>query len=200
MCGRFDIIEKPVKAFMDANFHLNFEVQTNHDVRPTQSVATLCQSNHQYQQLNAAWGIKPNWARKLLINAQSETVATKKTFARSFAQSRCLVPCTGWYEWCSNPAVKESHSTKTRYYFHKADDSPLLMAGILFQDVKESEQWQLVTLTTKPIEIASPYHHRMPLLVNEMEVDYWFNAKVEELQPLLENHQELPLVIEKSPY
>jgi len=205
MCGRFDIIEKLVKAFVDSQFNINFDINSNHDVRPTQTVATLAQQDGAVVQIAADWGIKPHWANKLLINAQSETVASKKTFAKAFATKRCLVPCSGWFEWSSFSSEEDAFhlsdevtsKQKTKYYFHATDKKPLLMAGILFQ--KEDDH-QLVTLTTQPLEVAKPYHHRMPLLISAPESDFWFHASNEEIQPLLSNSQVLSLVIEKSPY
>jgi len=122
--------------------------------------------------LNVQWGIKPNWARKLLINAQSETVAQKKTFKRAFKERRCLIPCSGWYEW-----------KKQKYLFTDPTESPLLMAGMVF----ESEGFpQLVTLTTKPNKKCAEIHQRMPVLIKPEDVNYWFNSMPEELTPIMQ--------------
>ena len=50
------------------------------------------------------WGLVPFWAKdpsigSRLINARSETVASKPAFRRAFTRRRCLLPADGYYEW-----------------------------------------------------------------------------------------------------
>lgn len=58
----------------------------------------------------------------------SQTVAEKMTFKQAFSLHRCLIPCSGWYEWRAEMGAK-----KTKYLFTQADKTPLLMAGICFE-------------------------------------------------------------------
>jgi putative SOS response-associated peptidase YedK len=78
-------------------------------------------------QQDASWGIQPAWSKKMLINDHAETVASKKTFAYSFEQNRCLVPCYGWFEW-----RVEGRAKKQKHLFSHEDNEPLYMAGILY--------------------------------------------------------------------
>ncbi|WP_197463379.1 SOS response-associated peptidase family protein, partial [Alcanivorax sp. HI0007] len=75
----------------------------------------------------------------------------------AFAESRCLVPCSGWYEWRD-----EGGPRKEKYHFAAADGNPLLMGGILFPG---EEGPKLVTLTITPNQACAEYHHRMPQFV-----------------------------------
>ncbi|NLQ22346.1 SOS response-associated peptidase [Shewanella sp. S-1] len=74
-----------------------FKPQTNLDLRPTERVSVITTDERRLYQQDCSWGIKPNWSKSLLINAQAETVREKKTFANAFAHHRCVVPCSGWY-------------------------------------------------------------------------------------------------------
>ena len=38
-------------------------------------------------------------AGPLIINARSETIVTKATFAQSIRTRRCIIPMSGYYEW-----------------------------------------------------------------------------------------------------
>ncbi len=177
MCGRLNVTDDPVVQWICDHLGIPFMAKTNTDLRPTQKVATVVYSGS-LQQLNTTWGIKPSWSKKLLINAQGETVATKKTFKTAFTTNRCLVPCTGWYEWHNAGGLK-----KQKYSFTHADGFPFLMAGI-FYDYDQGAQ--LVTLTTHPNNRCAQIHDRMPLLILPENIDCWFNSTAEQVRPLLE--------------
>jgi len=179
MCGRFNVTSKLVPMVSDV-FGIPFKVISNTNFSPSQIASTITAAEQGYQQINASWGIKPNWSKKLIINAQSETVAIKPTFKQSFQHQRCLVPCNGWFEW------RTEAGKKVKYYFEHADKKPLYMAGILFKgDLSE-----LVTLTTKPNKTCAEYHKRMPVLIEPENIEYWFNADVNKLEPLFNNVNE----------
>jgi putative SOS response-associated peptidase YedK len=176
MCGRFSIVNK-IAPMVSHLFNTPFDVMTNKNFSPSQSAATITTAETGYQQINAAWGIKPNWSKKLIINAQAETALTKPTFQHAFQHQRCLVPCNGWFEW------RTEAGEKIKYFFEHADKIPLFMAGILFKH----EITELVTLTTAPNEKCSEYHKRMPVLILPEDTDNWFNSNLGEVEPLLQH-------------
>jgi putative SOS response-associated peptidase YedK len=67
MCGRFSLDSRANKIVSNL-FNMRFEAETNSDLPPTQNVSTIIKLNT-YQQMDAQWGIKPNWSKKLIINA-----------------------------------------------------------------------------------------------------------------------------------
>jgi len=176
MCGRFSV-DKALTPIVSELFNTHYSVETNTNLCPSQSVATIINSGSNYQQLNALWGIKPNWSKKLIINAQAETVANKPTFRQAFQSQRCLVPCNGWFEW------RTEEGKKVKYLFEHANKMPLYMAGILFQ----REHTELVTLTTKPNNKCGQYHKRMPVLILPEDKEDWFNLPVPKIEPLLKH-------------
>jgi len=178
MCGRFTVNKEHVVDWVMENMDVPFSCVSNDDLRPTQKVATLAHLNDSITQLDTSWGIKPAWSKRLIINAQGETALNKKTFSESFRSKRCLVPCSGWYEWRD-----EGGRRKQKYLFSSSDQSPLLMAGIWFDT---GEIPELVTLTTHPNEKCSAIHNRMPVIIKKQDVDYWFNSSAEMLKPLIE--------------
>ncbi|MDG3089116.1 SOS response-associated peptidase family protein [Vibrio hannami] len=135
----------------------------NPDLRPSEIVSTIGVVDGGVRQLNLQWGIKPEWAKRLIINAQAETVSVKPTFRAAFEQNRVIVPCAGWYEW------KTVGSRKEKFLFEKQDQKPLYIAGIAIGS-------QLVILTTKPNKQYAEYHHRMPLLVPQEAIFTWING------------------------
>ncbi|MFV7785074.1 SOS response-associated peptidase [Shewanella marisflavi] len=186
MCGRLNVISDPLCDWVSGQLGIKFHCESNSDLRPSQKVATIAYQDQGLQQVDASWGIKPDWAKRLLINAQAETVRQKRTFAQAFASHRVLVPCSGWYEW------QQAGGTKQKYLFKGRDEQPLLMAGILYSQFDGSHA--LVTLTTKPIASCAPYHHRMPLLVEPQALGYWFDTSGDMLEALLHS-PEIPLQV-----
>jgi putative SOS response-associated peptidase YedK len=175
MCGRMNVSDNlMIKALFDS-LGIVFKPLPNEDLRPSQVVATITSIDNRLQQHNTTWGIKPAWSKKLLINAQSETVATKQTFKNAFAMRRCLVPCDGWYEWRD-----EGDKRKKKYLFSHASGEPFYMAGIWHEPDN-----QLVTLTTRPNDKCAEFHHRMPVLIEPTNFDYWFNSSPNELASLM---------------
>ncbi|MCP5170340.1 MAG: SOS response-associated peptidase [Hahellaceae bacterium] len=180
MCGRLNVIDAPLSQIVSDMLGIQFSTQSHTDLRPTEQVATIAQCNGVLQQLDTTWGIRPDWANRIIINAQAETVASKRTFAQAFAQHRCLVPCSGWYEW-----KNEGRAHKTRVLFQATQPTPFFMAGIWYPAVTPGQLPALVTLTTQPNNLCGQYHNRMPLLILPEHIAYWYNSQPHELQPLL---------------
>ena len=60
------------------------------------------------------WGLIPSWAADpkigyKLINARSETAATKPSFRAAFKRRRCLIPADGFYEWKGTGKKKQPY-------------------------------------------------------------------------------------------
>ena len=187
MCGRFSV-DKAITPIVSEQFNTYFDVETNNNLSPSQSVATIVNGESNYHQVNALWGIKPHWSKKLIINAQAETVASKPTFKQAFQSHRCLVPCNGWFEW------RTEEGKKVKYLFEHANKMPLYMAGILFQH----EHTELVTLTTQPNAKCGEYHKRMPALVLAKDKDYWFHSPSHTLEPLLQHVEDRVIHVKRA--
>lgn len=195
MCGRMNVVHDSLCPIISDFFGFNFSTPTNNNLSPSQTVATIVATTLKnngdysgYQQLDTSWGIQPSWSKKLLINAQGETVSEKTTFRQAFKTHRCLVPCSGWYEW------RTENGKKQKYHFSLENGDPLLMAGIWYQE----ESPKLVTLTTTPNEKCAQYHKRMPVFILPEHTQYWFQSPVEQLAVLLKPISEEHVNIERA--
>lgn len=176
MCGRLNIIDDPLSHMINNLLGIEFSTQTNLDVRPSETVDVIVGQYGELLSQPLKWGIQPEWAKRMIINAQSETVATKPTFSAAFSHHRVIVPCSGWYEW------QGAKGSKKKYLFSNPDNSPIWMAGIALE-----QSSKLVTLTTKPNPQCSKYHHRMPLLLDNQELADWLFADTTVAKKLLTN-------------
>ena len=213
MCGRFNIIDDPLTKLVGELLGIEFSTQSNSNVCPSEQISTIALSNNSTSrdvnnntvdivaQVNATWGIKPDWAKKLLINAQAETVASKKTFRDAYNSARCVIPMSGWYEWKSNEMGK-----KQKFLFDKGaeplymagillekpkqDDNPDLLSGLIDIPTPESCDYHLVTITTKANKQCNAIHHRMPLFIPAERIKSWIIGTVLDSNKLLVNQAE----------
>ncbi|WP_117234758.1 SOS response-associated peptidase [Vibrio maerlii] len=176
MCGRLNVLDDPFSQIVSGALGLTFKAKPNEDLIPTDALSVVAVKDQQLHQLELNWGIKPNWANRVIINAQAESVASKPTFRDAFVQSRVALPCSGWYEW------SDLDGEKLKYLFKQPDDSPFYMGAVGF-----SGSNQMVTLTTQPTPQYLPYHHRMPFLIPSFAVRDWLFASPDEAKAMLQN-------------
>jgi putative SOS response-associated peptidase YedK len=123
------------------------------------------------------WGLVPTWSKDRdvgvkMINARSETAATKPSYRDSMARRRCILPADGWFEW------KRDSGAKQPYYLTGGRES-LAMAGLwsAWRDPNgEADAPWLVTcavLTTDAFGPMAEVHERMPLLLPRSSFSQW---------------------------
>jgi len=114
------------------------------------------------------WGFLNFSGDGLIINARSESVTEKLTFKESFAERRCVIPSTGFYEWKPNPIGR-----KTRCKFNLPTMAEVYMAGIWkIQDNKP----RFVLLTADANESVIEIHDRMPIIIERPLLKEWLNS------------------------
>ena len=62
-----NIIDDPLCRLVSEQLSIPFSVPTNTDLSPGQLVATIISDKSGYQQQDSVWGIKPDWAKRLII-------------------------------------------------------------------------------------------------------------------------------------
>ena len=156
------------------------------NVAPSQTALTIRQTGLHAEPLLAKWGLPPaSSKRSFLINARMETVAEKPTFRDAFAQTRCLIPATGWYEWSA---------PKQPWHIQFRDGGPMAMAGLLFlpapaksgrRDNDESPAGMsstpagpchFVIVTSAAAGDLEKIHHRQPLILPQTAWQDWLTG------------------------
>jgi putative SOS response-associated peptidase YedK len=194
VCGRY-VVKSP-SAKLKVKFHLDevplFEPRYN--VAPTQLVPAVRQEDGKRRLAMLRWGLIPSWAKDAkigyrLINARSDTVATKPSFRSAFKRRRCLVAADGFYEWKRDGKVKQP------FFIHRRDEEPFAFAGLWEgwenpEDGKEVQSCSLIT--TEANELMAPIHDRMPVILAESAYDRWLDAgePVSDLQSLLKPYRQ----------
>ena len=109
---------------------------------------------------------------QLNINARAETVAEKWSFRDAFAQRRCLIPATGYYEWTRSQAgTREPWLIRPR-----GEVTTMAMAGIWQpRETGEQVQAEFAVLTVAANPAVAALHHRMPMVLAEHHFSTWLN-------------------------
>ncbi len=194
MCGRFVSSSGPDEL---ANYFSaeppKEALEASYNVAPTNEVYAVRADDGHRAIATLRWGLVPFWAKDLkigqkMINARSETVATKPSFRAAYKRRRCLIPADGFYEW----AKVEGAKRKQPYFIYRPDGEPLVVAGLWEswrpKDDEDGEEVISCTLLTCAAnDVMSPVHDRMPVLLPPGVWDQWLDPEtdVESLADLL---------------
>jgi putative SOS response-associated peptidase YedK len=189
MCGRFSLgvnVDRLVGEFGPGLAGLDHEPRYN--IAPGQDVLAVVRGPEGLRTGRLRWGLVPRWAPDpggggRMINARSETAATRPSFRDSFRSRRCWVLADGFYEWQRGPG-----SRKQPYFIRHPDGRPFAMAGLWDRWRRGDQEIVSCTiLTTEPSEVVAPLHDRMPVILTAGERERWLDPTVDpgSLQDLL---------------
>ena len=183
MCGRFTLIS-PGEVLAEF-FELvdTPTVSPRYNIAPTQAVGVVRRDrDRDIRRFDLMqWGLIPSWAKdptigNRMINARSETAATKPSFRSAVKYRRCLLPTDGFYEWKAISGQKR----KQPYYIRMVDRRPFAFAGLW-------EHWEgpdgaaidsCTILTTEPNEMMADIHDRMPVILDPKDFAQWLDPEV----------------------
>lgn len=172
MCGRFSLT-KPLDN-LAAFFELYEAAQRPNvaprwNIAPTQSSAVVRGDAGRRDIALLRWGFAgPNNAP--LINARSETVASKPTFRQAFAQRRCLIPADSFYEW----QAIEGQKTKQPWRIGMKDGALFAFAGLWQHEAAFGAECFTI-LTTAANDYLHPLHERMPVILKPEQFASWLD-------------------------
>ena len=165
-----------------------------YNIAPTQPVPVIRQNpTEPRRELSMMrWGLIPSWAKDSsisaqMINARSETAATKPAFRDPLTSRRCLVPANGFYEWLRTGKARQP------YCFEVNDGELFAFAGLWDRWKDPSGQWvkSCSILTTTPNAVTSAVHDRMPVILDPDSYNLWLDPgmnDVREVSALMKPH------------
>jgi putative SOS response-associated peptidase YedK len=154
-------------------------LEPRYNIAPTQTVPIVRAAMGAGRELvMVKWGLIPSWATdpsigNKMINARSETAATRPAFRSAMKQRRCLVVADGFYEW------QKTGGKKQPYYIRLAKDGPFAFAGLWERWDKGEEPLESCTiLTTSANECVAPVHDRMPVILDPNDYHQWLDPGI----------------------
>lgn len=131
------------------------------EVRPSQSAFVIKGREKELSSEIMDWGFPKYKGKGLIINARAESAKEKTIFRDSILHRRCVIPAKCYFEW---------DAAKEKVTFSRKQGEVLYMAGF-YQ--KYGNQDCFVILTTNANGSVRPVHDRMPLILDEDEVEKW---------------------------
>ena len=146
----------------------------------------------------STWGLIPSWveseerASQLWNNtviARGESMFEKPSFKESATKGRCVIPIDGFFEHF------HQNGKTFPYYIQRKDKKRMLLGGIKSSWINPNsgeEVDSFAMITTKANDLMSTIHNnpkiaepRMPLLLNEEDIETWFEGSKEEIMNLI---------------
>lgn len=192
MCGRYTLtvtLDELMVRYMIEETTVPFH-RPKYNVAPSQQVLTIINDGQSNRLGELKWGLIPPWADDpkigfQMLNARSETAASKPAFQTPLRRKRCLIPADGFYEWKATAHGKQPMRIvlKNRALFSMAG----LYETWLSPDGTKINSCTI--LTTTPNALVAPIHDRMPVILRPEAEQLWLNRAVTDtaaLTPLLQ--------------
>ncbi|MCF2554365.1 SOS response-associated peptidase [Faecalicatena contorta] len=163
MCGRYYVDEETAneikRIINDIDKKLN-GVKMG-EIKPAQNALVLTGKKTALSAEFMQWGFPRFDNKGLIINARAESVKEKRAFKESVMQRRCIIPAAHYFEW---------DRSRTKTTLSRCDSGIVYMAGI-YQYIQNVERFVILTTQANPSVIH--IHDRMPLILEEKEIERW---------------------------
>jgi putative SOS response-associated peptidase YedK len=192
MCGRFVVFSdlEQLQEHFPIDQALSV-ITPNYNVAPTQEILVLIRQEGLNVLEKLHWGLVPHWSKDIstgykMINARSETIATKPSFRDAFKKRRCLILADGFYEW------EGQKGNKQPVFITLPNEKPFAFAGLweTWRDKNnQDETYRSCTIITRDAsESLKDIHNRMPAILHPDTYDTWLdydNHDTKRLQEIL---------------
>ncbi|MES9940370.1 MAG: SOS response-associated peptidase [Candidatus Thiodiazotropha sp. 6PLUC2] len=186
MCGRFylDVMQEELEAYFDLQSSL-ISVTPRYNIAPAQEILAVVSLQQKREIKGFHWGLIPSWAKDekigyKCINARAETVDSKPAFRSAFKTRRCLIPCSGFFEWKSENRIKQP------YCFRPTTQPMFALAGLYehWQDASGRQIDSCTIIVGEANRDVAPIHDRMPIILAADDFENWLNPEIQTRQTL----------------
>jgi len=186
MCGRYRLSRRNqlVEEYFDSA-PWDDDWSPRYNIAPTQPVLVIRQNPKEpIRELSLMkWSLIPHWSKDGsgaagMINARSETAATKPAFRDPIRLRRCLIPADAFYEWRRTAVSKQPHC-------FEVNAGELFAFAGLWDGWKDPEGNWIRTcsiLTTTPNSVTATVHDRMPVILAPDSYDLWLDPGMTDAQ------------------
>jgi len=142
--------------------------QPSWNITPTTAQPTILADDRGRRLGLMHWGWRRPWATRPLINATVEKLTTSSTWRTAVERRRCLVPCTGWWEW--------THGAHGKVPVVHQPPGPGPWAFAALWD-RTDDDARFTIITTPAADDITAIHDRMPALLVGDECTTWIDPE-----------------------
>lgn len=190
MCGRFSLTATPEEVQELFGLLEIEDFPARYNIAPTQPILIVASGEKQVPGSNlperravlVKWGLLPSWVKDpkdfpLLINARSETAASKNSFRAAMRHRRALVPASGFYEW-----KREGKKKAQPYWVRPKGGGICAFAGLMetWTGPNGEEVDTGAILTTAANHLVAHIHDRMPVVIMPADFERWLDCRTQE--------------------
>ena len=205
MCGRFAWFNKPTEI-IDSFKTVDLNIEKNpiadipsYNIAPSQKIIVIkseSKTSLTFHQMK--WGLEPpkikygsneTFTDKLnLFNARADKISNSWPWQTLYENNRCLIPCSGYYEWTKSSMFSKS---STPFMTQMKDKKPFYLAGLFStqsEDFKKTDVGSCTIITTEANSLQSTIHKRMPVIIPVENASIWLKRETHnysEIQQLL---------------
>lgn len=164
MCGRYYVNDDMAVEMERIVQQIDKRILEEHfgkDIHPTDFAPIIIGSSAGLMLTSQRFGYPGVQDKGLIFNARAESVLQKKMFYHGIRSNRAVIPVTCFYEWNKN---------KEKVTFSHKDAKVLYLAG--FYD-RFGEENRFVILTTAANASVIQTHDRMPVILEEDQIEDW---------------------------
>jgi putative SOS response-associated peptidase YedK len=165
---------------------------------PPREMAPVVLEGHGRRRVTAGlWTLLGPWAESLeqanqasTFNAKAETLTIRPAYRNAFLKRRCVVPAEAFYEWIGPKKARQPLNIA------RADGKLLSLAALFnYWRPAASKGRPMLTftiVTTEPNQWMARIHNRMPVILQDADIDTW-------LDPAVSNPQQLGELLKAPP-
>ncbi|HMB90968.1 MAG TPA: SOS response-associated peptidase [Rhodothermales bacterium] len=180
MCGRFNVQTAPLSVLLLDMLGVEHPGPDNYNLAPTEPAVVVRVRDAETELVPMRWWLTPFWAKELstrysMFNAKSETAYKSAAFKEPYQRRRCVVPISGFYEWC------RQSQQKLPYFITPSEYPGMLLAGMWdawFNRDADEELLSFTILTTEANAGLAFIHHRQPVMLGIEDAKRWLDMSV----------------------
>lgn len=184
MCGRYSLIHNAAQIAARFDVEPLVELSPRYNIAPTQLSPVIRADEERGRRIDLLrWGLIPFWAKDMkvgarMINARSESAATKPAFRAAFKRRRCLIPVDGFYEWVEKGGKKWPIRITLKGGEEEREELGAF-AGLWesWRDESGEVVESYTILTADAVPILQEVHHRMPVWAPEALWEPWLDEE-----------------------
>lgn len=182
-CGAFGLskgLHNLESLYRIAQEIVDYKWEPSYNIRPSSWNPVITKNSPRKIRI-MRWGLVPSWWKQdpkkvqfSTINARCEDIETKPFFKGPIRNKRCIIPADFFFEWAIS---KDNPKEKVPFLFKMKDDSTFSFAGIydIWKDIEGKEFPGFSILTTEANSLVGKYHTRMPVIIEEKNLDEWMD-------------------------